>query len=441
MSSWWECPVCREDYSPETQGDHAPISGVCGHTICRQCVTTVHKKSLEGRSRVHHLECPECLDTTFDAQNVSPNILICQILTERHEAVGGTVTEENDGTVKEENDDTVKEENDKEFTRRRDRSTRIGNQDAVATVTPNRPVSATRDISPPTAEAALSGPVTPNRKRQKLSVQVTPELRNRPCDPAAIKTELEETDESSSTDQPSEPLWYESIQASRPRRVFRVRQCKKDAASPTDDKYGQKPSWWALKAGYVLTAARAIPHDIETSEAAKDFLQDTAQVVAFCQDRSTFSEHTHSIKLYVNGYKNFCEMQKGDIVVLHVCGGTGQGLAHFGVVESDEITIWSHAKLLAKGFPSPTLTRMCERNIAWKDKRVMLRRIKWMREGLVRELPDQSTGRRNANHVPWLGETEPFWMANVTEKGALARVSMAEFMECTSVTKPELIQL
>jgi hypothetical protein len=447
-SSWWKCPVCREDYSTDTQGDHAPITGVCGHTICRQCIATVHKKALEGRSRVHHLECPECLDTTFDAQNVSPNILICQILAERHaqeEAadnvpVGGPVKEENDGThtVKEENDGTVKEENDNEPTRKSKRSICTGNQEAVTTVTPNRPVSATRDPSPTTAEAVLIGSVTPNRKRQKSSVQVTPELRNRSSESVAItriKTELEDTDDSS-TDQPSEPLWYESIQTSRPRRVFRVRQCKKDAETTTD-KYGQKPSKWAVQEGYILSSARAIPLHIKTSEAAKEFLQDTAQVVAFCQNRETFPVLGQVLR-YVNGYKTFCEMQKGDIVVLLGPDRPGQGRAYFGVVESDEITIWSHAKLLAEGFPSPI---MFERNRAWEDKRVMLRRIKWRREGLVRDLPDQSTGRSNKNHVPWLLESVPFWMANVTEKGALDRVSTPEFMDCTDVTQPELIEL
>jgi hypothetical protein len=32
----------------------------------------------------------------------------------------------------------------------------------------------------------------------------------------------------------------------------------------------------------------------------------------------------------------------------------------------------------------------------WIEKRVMLRRIKWMREGLVRDLPDQSTGKKKS---------------------------------------------
>jgi hypothetical protein len=32
-------------------------------------------------------------------------------------------------------------------------------------------------------------------------------------------------------------------------------------------------------------------------------------------------------------------------------------------------------------------------------------------------------------------------MANVTEKGALDRVSTPEFMDCTDVTQPELIEL
>jgi hypothetical protein len=410
---------------------------------------------------VRHLECPKCLDTTFDAQHILPTIVICQaILTERRrrhaqEAAADTITvvpvaadgpvkkEETDNGTQEETDQDatapVKEENDNESTRsKRKRSTCTGNQEAIATVvTPNRPVSsATRDTSPNTAEqaAVLSGTVVaPNRrKRQKASVQVTPELRNRSSDPtvtARIKTELEETDEDPSADQrPAEPLWYESINTSRStRRVFRVRQCKKDAKCETD-KHGQKPSLWAVQEGYILSCARAIPLDIKTSEAAKDFLQDTAQAMAYCRNRSTFSDHSNSITLFVNGYKMFCEMQKGDIVVLLLSpGGTGKGRACFGVVESDEIPIWSHDKLLAEGFPSPI---MFEVNRAWDDKRVMLRRIKWMREGLVRDLPDQSTGAKNAHHVPWLAESGPFWMSNVTEK-ALERVSTAEFMDRT----------
>jgi hypothetical protein len=309
--------------------------------------------------------------------------------------------------------------------KRRRRTPRItrNQEEAVSIVTPNRPVSsATRDPSPNTAEQAevLSGTVVaPNRrKRQKSSVTAT----------ARIKTEPEETNDPSTDQRPSEPLWYESINTSRStRRVFRVRQFKKDAKCETD-KHGQKPSLWAVQEGYILSCARAIPLDIKTSEAAKDFLQDTAQAMAYCRNRSTFSDHSNSITLFVNGYKMFCEMQKGDIVVLLLSpGGTGKGRACFGVVESDEIPIWSHDKLLAEGFPSPI---MFEVNRAWDDKRVMLRRIKWMREGLVRDLPDQSTGAKNAHHVPWLAESGPFWMSNVTEK-ALERVSTAEFMDRT----------
>jgi hypothetical protein len=203
---------------------------------------------------------------------------------------------------------------------------------------------------------------------------------------------------------------------------------------------------WALQEGCIRSYARAIPLDnIKTSEAAKDFLQVTPQIIAYCRNQYTFFvRDSHSITLYVNGYnKMFCKMQKGDIVVLLVppAGRTGKGRAPgrtdkgracFGVVESDEIAIWSQDKLLAEGFPSPMIYEGLWDGSVWIEKRVMLRRIKWMREGLVRDLPDQSTGKKKAKHCRWLSASDPTWMANVTEE-ALERVSTAEFMDCTDV--------
>jgi hypothetical protein len=209
------------------------------------------------------------------------------------------------------------------------------------------------------------------RKRQKSCVQVTPQLRNRSSDPtvtARIKTELEETNDCSSTDQPSEPLWYESIKTSRPtRRVFRVRQCKKDTKSTKSATYKNEPSLWALQEGCIRSYARAIPLDnIKTSEAAKDFLQVTPQIIAYCRNQYTFFvRDSHSITLYVNGYnKMFCKMQKGDIVVLLVppAGRTGKGRAPGGPIKDGRASELSRVtrspfgvktSFLPKVFPVP----------------------------------------------------------------------------------------
>ena len=43
-------------------------------------------------------------------------------------------------------------------------------------------------------------------------------------------------------------------------------------------------------------------------------------------------------------------------------------------------------------------------------KGLMLREVKWLRKGYMRDLPGQKRGLNGANTVPWLVESGPFWI-------------------------------
>ena len=129
-----------------------------------------------------------------------------------------------------------------------------------------------------------------------------------------------------------------------------------------------------------------------------------------------------TISTYITTDIHFVSMKTGDIVALKMPDATRKGKFYFGVIENDDVEVWDHQRLLSEKWD-------CEHILSepwWRTKRIMLRKVKWLRWGLARSLPEQK-----GNCCTWLCENVPLWLA-VDPKEALRIMSGDSFLENTS---------
>jgi len=81
------CIVCTEDFIPDMNSHKVPITGKCGHTICRECIESLEsdadvKKLHQGEyENVHCIMCPLCQEkNSFDLQNLNGSVMFCDLL-------------------------------------------------------------------------------------------------------------------------------------------------------------------------------------------------------------------------------------------------------------------------------------------------------------------------------------------------------------------------
>jgi hypothetical protein len=224
-----------------------------------------------------------------------------------------------------------------------------------------------------------------------------------------------------------EELWR-SI-ANRARNVYRIRQMRRHSMCPADP-MGAAPSEWVVEKGCIISSSRVLPPDIETPKQAREYLKrDVQDIVTKCRELPGWADSIRQATRYCNGYKCFGLMKKGGIVALHVAYGPRKGVFYFGVIQAKKIYIKSFNELADKEFPSPHVFE----GDRWTRGNVMLRKVRWLRKALARDLPSQTRGKTGAEHVKWLLESGPsFWLSDVTKYGGVDVMRNDAFLESTT---------
>uniref|UniRef100_A0A7S3V732 RING-type domain-containing protein n=1 Tax=Chaetoceros debilis TaxID=122233 RepID=A0A7S3V732_9STRA len=222
------------------------------------------------------------------------------------------------------------------------------------------------------------------------------------------------------------PHWYGEYSPTR--SVYRVSQHSKDAESDkiAGGKYGERPAEWSVENGWITIMARSVPNDVKSNEIKKYLCKTEVDVIKKACEKELFWEKMKKkisvIKRYINTDRKFVQMSAGDIIALRVPGPAKKGIHFFGIVESDDLHVWTHEQLLDQGWPC---NHILTGSPWWRDRRVMLRKVKWYRWGYTRELPGSEKVCR------WLCENMPLWLIE-NPKGALNVLSGFEFINCTN---------
>uniref|UniRef100_A0A7S1FST8 Uncharacterized protein n=1 Tax=Corethron hystrix TaxID=216773 RepID=A0A7S1FST8_9STRA len=214
----------------------------------------------------------------------------------------------------------------------------------------------------------------------------------------------------------NEQEWH-NVSSFKGTTIYRIRIFVQDSKT-LKDKTGCLPSAWCLKKGYIAIESRMLPKHIKTSGKAQYFLKNSTikGIVDNCFQFSSFPEKK-SIKLYCMSYLVFCNMKEGDIVVMIMPPKkrvVRKGEAYFGVIMNNEIILKNPEEALIDDFPSPHLFDPMFRNSKFPG--LLLRKVKWLRKGMIRSLPAQTTGKNGIESVGWLHETVPFYLMNVSKK-------------------------
>ena len=92
-------------------------------------------------------------------------------------------------------------------------------------------------------------------------------------------------------------------------------------------------------------------------------------------------------------------------MALQVNEGSHRQVFYFGQVESDEILLRSMDQVLDDGFP----IGIDWNNKPWQCQRMMLKKVKWLRRAVARDLPGNRMSAASQKNVAWLLETfSPF---------------------------------
>jgi len=221
--------------------------------------------------------------------------------------------------------------------------------------------------------------------------------------------------------------------------VYRIR-CYNTASVSSDDKYARRCSKWCVNNGYTVTClelAKLLPVQMRNDGAAlreKVLSVDRRTLREECRRSQDFDFGVE--EGYITSYKQFVEMKKGDIVVLHTRGGSGaygstsappQTLT-FGVLEDDELILMHRDDAMHKhGFPWD----FCDPGSSETTRiGLMVRKVKWYRQGELRAV-------RGRSQASWLAEAQTIWLAQVgakTEKflkDAIKKMSSNQFLRST----------
>jgi len=231
--------------------------------------------------------------------------------------------------------------------------------------------------------------------------------------------------------------WIAAIEKSGA-RLFRLRQFQKASRLPID-KYGRACSDWAVKNGVIACCSRSIPTKLVEEATISNANNARAHVVhteifqhlsqnlddlkasrgVTTSKRFVEQREKNTYNFYLNTYRKFAGVQhelgpngaavnglkKGDIIALLVSGPTKKGEVYFGILSSNDLVIRNPDDSVKEGFPAPQLFESQIFN------GLMLRRVRWLRHGMVRDLPCQNKGQ-----VSWLAEGGPNWFCEMRPK-------------------------
>ena len=228
--------------------------------------------------------------------------------------------------------------------------------------------------------------------------------------------------------------------------VYRVRVSQKASIRKEGDQYGRKCSFWCIKNGYVSASAcmlRVLPKEIQhDGEACKAFIRD--------EDCESLRKRCKECKpyfaifgqRYTLSFRYFVEMKPGDIVVMQVKGKKGvtpHPFLVFGVIQDDSLVLMSKDEA-RKEHGHPWDFKKDGDSIPAYDNGIMLRKVKWLRQGVLQEV-------RGLSQADWLGESQTIWMANVKGdenkllKKAIGKMKSKKFIESTKKIEEEWIDI
>jgi len=228
--------------------------------------------------------------------------------------------------------------------------------------------------------------------------------------------------------------------------VFRVRIFKNDSLC-NDDKFGRKCSFWCIQNGYVASGALMLIVDelrdkIQTGglENVRDHIRgmDHQHLLKICRECKPYSSIESTT--YAKTYRYFIEIKPGDIVAMHVSGkdrkkdGPNTALV-FGVVQDDMLIHMSKDEARKDAFPWNFQKE--GQNIRGFDNGIMLRKVKWHRQGVIYDV-------RGDEQAKWLAECQGKWMAKIGEKylkKAIKEMSSDKFIGNTSQVTDEWIEV
>jgi hypothetical protein len=203
-------------------------------------------------------------------------------------------------------------------------------------------------------------------------------------------------------------LWKEVI-SKEGVNVYRIR-CYMTESKTHDDKYARRMSEWCVNNGMTITClelAKTLPrHQWFDAEA----LRNRVVSVSHQELRRMCSESQHLSREegpYIRSYKQFVEMKKGVIVVLHTKGDMSGGRGppqtlSFGVIQDDSLSVMSREEA------------MMHKQCPWDPTPAagigfMVRKVIWLRQGELR-------AARGPHQVNWLAEFSPLWLMQVGER-------------------------
>ena len=217
--------------------------------------------------------------------------------------------------------------------------------------------------------------------------------------------------------------------------VYRIR-CYNKIAATNEDPFARKTAQWCVNNGTVATCAeiaKIMPkkqrHDGEALK-QKVLSVNLNTLKGECQQAQDYAEKEEGG--YIVSYRQFIEMKKGDVIVLHTKGGDKKGnppqTLTFGVVQDDSLNImYKEDAIQEHGFP----WNFCDPGVSTTNRLgLMIRKVQWYRQGKLRAV-------RGNKPVNWLSEAETKWMGKVgvrTEirlKQAIKNMTSNKFLKNT----------
>ena len=138
-------------------------------------------------------------------------------------------------------------------------------------------------------------------------------------------------------------------------------------------------------------------------------------------------------KRIIGSRKQFIEMKKGSILVLHTKGGYSQSeppqTLTFGIIEDDSLIAWTKEELKRRQCPLDLSDPLLPADSATRFG-FMVKKVKWIRQGELQSV-------RGPHQVNWLVEASPLWLMKVGTKDeniartAVRKMSSEQFMRNT----------
>eukprot|EP00985_Skeletonema_marinoi_P004460 scaffold1947_cov241-Skeletonema_marinoi.AAC.2 len=240
------------------------------------------------------------------------------------------------------------------------------------------------------------------------------------------------------SDEAGDQQWREVI-AKDNADVYRIR-CYNNDSKTEGDKFSRRISEWCVKNGIMITElelAKLLPRcqwfDGEALKMKVASIDSNQELRHICDECNDFNPKERT---YIGSYRQFVEMKKGDIIVLHTKGGYTKGgppqTLSFGVIEDDSLTTMTKEEATQRQCPLD-LSGLCDSNSpGGPAARIgfMVKKVKWLRHGELKAV-------RGPRQVSWLVEASPLWLMKVGTldqnilRNAISKMGSEQFMRNT----------